>query len=295
MPLNEREQIFGIHDIAAYDTKTRKPLGKAKIPGSASLNLSGEVIENTGGSSSYPWAVEDGLITPELNLTLKEYPNWLWEAFNGIAVTENAAELSGAVSKALENVSGSSVMDATTGIASAAVKSGAEADLKSGPYIVEAISATTVNIYALSDLDFGRGTVAEYVDESLKINASPLTITSGGATEIAGFGIELTGGSGTVAMTEGDTAIFEVRSANSKSESVTVGGSNANYKEIGLLLTAQKRSNGQLFMLDVFKAKAIGLPINMTAKEFSNSELTLKLFKDEFRNGVYKMDRIDTV
>ena len=292
MSLEQRKSIYGIHQITAYDINNRIPLGTAKVIGSVALNFAGELIELQGGSNLFPWAIESGPISTEMNVTLKEYPNWLFPAFLGQNVTENTAEASGSVSSALENVKGTSLQSATTGIDSITVKTGNEADLKSGNYVVEAASATTVNVYALSDVDFAQGTDKTYADESLKINDAPLTVVSGDATDIAGFGLEINGGSGTIALTVGDTAVFEVRAANSGSDEVVVGSNASVYKDIGLLITAQRKGDAEMVMFDVFRAKAIGIPFNLTEKEFSESELALRAYRDEDRNGVFKMSRV---
>lgn len=289
MALSNPTVVFGIHSITPYDPDTRIPLGTAKVIGQGSLNLSGDVIELNGGSSRYPWANEDGVISPELSLTVKEYPPFLMQAFLGKAPTENSAESGGSVSSALANVNGTSVLDASTGVATATVKSGSEDDLKTGIYVVKAVSATTVDIYSMSDVDFAQGTDKEFVDDTLKITASALTITASTAVEIPGFGVELTGGSGTIGMTTGDTAVFEVRAINTGSTEAVIGSSTETYAEVGMVIVAQKRGSGEVFMIDCYRAKGIGMPINFTEKEFSEAEITMKLRRDTSRNGVFKV------
>ena len=291
MGLEQRSAIYGFHQLTAYDVKTKLPLGTAKVVGAATFAFTGETIELSGGSSSYPWAVENGKISSELTITIKEYPDWLFEAFNGQKVVNAAAE-SGGYAGELTAANGTDLLDASTGIASVGVKSGKEADVKTGTYVIKAVSATTVDVYAYTDVEFGQGTDAEYVDETLKINETPLSIVSATATEIPGFGVEITGGSGTIALTEGDTATFKCRSINSGSSSVKVGQNTDNFKEVGLILTGQKQSDGKTIEIDVFKAKGIGLPFNLTEKEFSESEITMKAFRDEARNGVYQFNKV---
>ena len=289
MSLSNPSVIFGIHSISAYDPDTRLPLGIAKVVGTGNMNLSGEVIELNGGSSRYPWANEDGVISPELSITLKEYPPFLIEAFLGKAPTETAAEAGGSVSSSLENANGVSALDASTGIATATVKSGSEADLKTGFYVVKVVSSTTVDVFSLTDVDFAQGTDKEFEDDDLKITASALTITASTAVEIPDFGVELTGGSGTIGMTIGDTAVFEVRAINDGSEETVIGSSTESYGEVGIVIAAQKRSTGELFMIDCYRAKGIGMPIGFTEKEFSEAEITMKLRQDTSRNGVFKI------
>ncbi len=288
----QREQLFGVDTMTAYDPATGLPYGNAKILGAINLNFTGEVIENTGGASNYPWGAEDGLISAEITMTLKEYPSFLFEIFNGAKTTENVAEPLGAISETLTNLKGTSVFSATTGISSISIKSGSEADLASGKYIAVAVSPTTVNIHALNDLDFGNGTSKSYIDDSLKINASPLTVASTDATDIPNFGLEINGGSGTIDMTVGDTATFEVRAPNTGSDTIDVGSTNSVYPEIGLIFSAQRRGDGATGVLEIYRCKGIGLPIGLTPKEWSESEITLKAYLDNDKNKVYTFNRI---
>ena len=88
----------------------------------------------------------------------------------------------------------------------ASLKAGAEASLKAGSYVVVAVSATTVNVIA--------------ADKSFKtvngvLNAAPLTITTAGVVEVLDqdgntTGIELTGGSGTIALVAGNFAKIDI-------------------------------------------------------------------------------------
>jgi hypothetical protein len=131
------------------------------------------------------------------------------------------------------------------------------------------------------------------VDDTLKITSSALTITASTAVTIPSLGVELTGGSGTIGMTEGDTAVFSLRAINTGSSEVIVGSSTETYKEVGLLIAAQKRGTGELFIVDCFRAKGIGMPINFTEKEFSEAEITLKLRKDSQRGGVLSITNVN--
>lgn len=292
MARNNPRSIFGIHSFAPYNIATREPYGQLDVLGGSTFSFEGEIIELTGGSSRWPYKLADGLINAEMTLTFREYADFLYEVLYGKAPTQTTGETSGNIST-LANQSGESVMDAATGVASVSATSGDEADLKFGKYLVKAASATTVNVYAMTDVDFGRGTAKVFEDDSLKINASPLTITTDTDTDIDGFGITLTGGSGTIGMTEGDTAYFDVRPINARSSKVVVGGSSDTYPEFGAILTGQKLGTSELIMIDVYRCKATGFPINFTEKEFSESEVTAKVSYDRDRNGVFEMTAID--
>lgn len=291
MTLPSPKTIYGIHSLTAYNITTRLPLGTAKVAGGAEFSLEGELNPLNGGSSKYPWKVERGLISAEVTLTLREYPDFLFETLLGKAVTTNSAEASGNAST-LTNQNGTSLVDATTGVASVGVKSGSEADLKFSEYVVKAVTATTVDVYAYSDVDFANGTDKTFEDGLLKITASPLSITTSTAVEVPGFGVELTGGSGTIGMTVDDTAVFSVRPANSESRSVVIGSTNEVFNDFGLYIAAQRPGDKEMFVIDCFKCAGAGLPINFTENEFSEASVTVQLYQDTARNGIMEMKSV---
>lgn len=293
MGLSNRKTVFGVHSVAPYNPTTGKPIGDiAKVVGNLSVNLTGELIQLNGGSLPYPWQIENGIISTETSLLLREYPKFVYESFLGASVTENAAEASGATHD-LANKSGSSVVDATTGIASVSVKSGSEADVKTMQLVIEAASATTVNIFALGDVDFNNGTDLEYVDDTLKINSSPITVPgSGGTVDIPNTGLEITGGSGTVAFTSGDTATVGSRAINTESQTIKVGDSSFQLTDVGLICYAQKAGDNAIFEIDIFRAKGAGAPISFAEKAFSEAEIPLQAFYDSARDGVFQIRRV---
>jgi hypothetical protein len=290
MALSNPRYLFGVHSLAPYNVTTGEAYGIAKVIGTAELALSGELIELFGGSSKYSWGVESGTVATDVNLTLKEYPNFLFELLLGKAVTDNAAEASGSVT-AIANKSGTSAV-AATGLASVGLKSGSSASVKFAKYVLKVASATTVDVYAMSDVDFARGTDLTYQNDLLKVTASPLTITTGGVVEIPGTGLELTGGAGTIAMTTGDTATFSSRPINTDSIDVTIGGATDVNPEFGLIIVGEKLGSGQMIELDLFKCKGVGLPFGFAEKAFSEASVTLKAFQDTTRSGVFSLRHV---
>lgn len=287
MPLSDPKCIFGVHSITAYDPDTFLPFGTALVVGAATFSNAGESIELLGGSNPYPWKIEQGAITAEGSFTFKEFPDWSFEAFLGKAATTNAAETGGSVDT-IVNRNGVSSFDAVTGIASVGVKAGSETDLKSTRYIVKAVSATTVDVYAMSDVDFATGTDLTFQDDTLKITTSALTIAMGATVEIPNTGLELTGGSGTIALVTGDTASFTSRAINDGSTEVIIGSDTSTYIDVGLILHSQKQKNGTIVSIDIFRALGIGIPFNLTEKAFAESEITWKAQRDVGRGGVFE-------
>lgn len=289
MALSEVRSVFGIHSFSAYRRSDRTFYGTLRVLGSSSFSLTGENVVLNGGSNKYPWQVEEGLITAEISLVTREYPDWLFEVLLGRAVTQNSAEAAGSVS-GLANVLGTSVVDSTTGIASIAATAADEADLKFAKYRIVAASPTTVDVFASSNLDFARGTDAEFVDDSLKINSSPITVPdASGTVALADFGLEITGGSGTVAMTAGDSAEFEVQPINTGSIDAVFGAPSDSFPEFGAIIYGKKQGSGRMFELDVYRVKGAGLPLNFEENAFSEASVTLTAFFDSARNGVFSI------
>lgn len=293
MALSNPRSFFGVHSVAPYDRTTREYKGILKVLGSSSLNFSGELIPLNGGSAKFPFHVEDGLITAELALTFREYPDFVFELFLGKAPTSNSAESGGSVTT-IANASGTSVVNATTGIASVGVESGQEADLKFSQYVVKAVSATTVDVFASSDIDFARGDDLTYQDDNLKIVASALTIPGTGSTvSIPNTGLEFTGGSGSIALTADDTATFSSRPINSGSTDVTIGAGSDTFPEFGAIVLAKQRGNGEMVEFDLFRVKAVGLPIGLDENAWSEASVTAQAFQDTTRGGVFSMRHVE--
>lgn len=288
MALSENRLAFGIHSISPYSRTDGKPYGILKVVGGGTLSLTAEFEDLFGGSNKFAWASEAKTVDASFTASVKSLPNFLFELFLGASVAETSASATGSVDS-LANVQGTSLQDAVIGVDSVGIKTGSEADLKDAMYIVEAVSATTVDVYALTDVAFCNGSDLNYVDDSLKITTSPLTIVMGAVVEIPNTGLELTGGSGTIGMTVGDTAMFSAASAHNGISDITIGKSCSSFPEHGQKLTAAARSNGDLFNIDIFKAVGSGFPLGFEETVFAIPELTVKVLYDETKDGIAKI------
>ena len=295
MSLSQPRIVYGIHSFAPYRRSNGLPYGIIKVLGNSSLSLSGELVEVRGGSNRYPWAIEDGGITAELSLAMKEYPDFVFELFLGKAVTPVSPSATNGTISDIANVAGTSVFSATTGVATVTLKSGEGNRLKFGKYIVQAASATTVHVYATTDVDFQRGVAKQFVNDALRITESALTITTTTAVEIPGFGLELTGGSGTIGMTENDTAVFEVLPQHNGAIDVQIGSTTDRFPAFGAIMVAEARSSGELFEIEAFNVRAIGLPIGLTEKEFSEAEVAAQAFYDSDKDAVLRARGVKAV
>lgn len=294
MALSDPRTIFGIHSVSPYNRSTGEFYGIAKVLDNSSITIASELIQLTGGSQKFPWAIENGISTAEISLSVSQYDDFLLEIAYGKAPTANSAEANGSTTT-IANVYGTSAVNASTGIASVGLTSGDETDAKFGKYIVKVASSTTVDLYASSDVDFARGTDGSYSSDLLLIEAG-ITIPGSSATVAsANYGIEFTGGSGTVSMTVGDTAEFFVRPPNSKSMDVVIGGSSDVVPEVGLLIYAAQRGTQEMFEIDVYRAKLTGMPFGFTKNEFSVAEITAQAFYDSTKNGVLALRHVTPV
>lgn len=289
MALSQPVTLFGIHEVTPYNRSTGLPYGILRVLAGSSLSLSGEIIKLMGGSSPYPWAAENGVITAEMGLKVKELPSWMFNLFLGGTVTDTVDD-PGKVST-LTNTKGTSVV-ATTGIASVGVKTGSEADLKFGAYIVKAVSATTVDVFGVTDVDSNRGVAIEFIDDALKLTSSPLTIATTTAVTVPNLGVELTGDSGTIALVDGDTAVYEATPPSTLLTEITVGALASNVPEFGAFVTAQKQADGSMWLFDVYRLKALGLPLGMEEKAYGDIEITSTMLYDSAKDGLFSMRRV---
>jgi hypothetical protein len=278
MPLSENRIVYGIHSLCPYSRVDGLPYGILKVLGGGALNLTAESEDLFAGSNKFSWASEAKTISSEFSLTVKSMPDFLFELFLGAEVTKTAAAASGTVST-LTNKSGT-LVSATVGVASVGLRSGSTADVKSGIYLVRATTATTVDVYALTDIDFARGVDLSFIDDTLKITTAPLSITTAAVVAVPNLGVELTGGSGTIAMTVGATAVFSLAAPHGGMSEITLGKQSTVFPEHGAVCLSQKRSNGDLFEIEIYKQVGQGFPIALEETVFAIPELTCKVLYD---------------
>ena len=282
------KSIFGVHGVTPYSRTTGLPYGELRIAKNSSLSMQGDLIDQFGGSSKYPWASEEGAITAELSLNIGELPNFIYELFLGVAPTAASAQSSGSIST-ITDKNGTSIVDATNGIASVFLLSGSSANLKLGKYVVKAVGTDTFNVYLNSSIDQGRGTDTTFLTDDMCV-ASAVAFTASVAS-VPALGLSFAQ-IGTLAFTTSDTATFEVLPVNSSSDSVRIGGTVAtSFPEYGALVYGQKRggTTGQMIEFDCFRCKSAGMPIPFEMGAWAGFELKAKLLHDETKDGIFDM------
>ncbi len=288
MALSNPVSLFGIHSATLYSRTDRTPIAYLRVLGDASCELKGEFEDLNGGSQMYPWDSEVKSISSEISFTAREYPVAAMNLLLAGSLTSYTAAATGEVIDEA-NVYGTTVYS-STGIATVTVTSDDDDDLKEGEYVVKAVSATTVDVYAMSDVDFSRGTDGAYEDDYLKI-ASAQTITKSGATVLANYGITLTGGGDTIAMTIGDSMRFTVRRPTVTGVKLVIGKASSTFSEFGCILTGQKSSGGAISYLDIYRCKAAGMPLQFKEKGYSEWAITIKALYDSAKDGVFEFIR----
>lgn len=288
MAQSEPRIIYGVHGCTLYSRTTGIPYGELRVLKGSSLALTGELVDQMGGSQKYPWASEEGAITSELSLNVGELPNFMFTLFLGAAPTDNAAETSGNISTAVDK-NGTTIIDAANGMSSVSLLSGSAANLKFGKYVIEGVGTATFNVYYSTSLDLGRGTNGTLLGDTLMIG-SAVAFTSSVAS-IPSFGLQFNQ-IGTPSFTAGDTATFEVRPINSASTTVTIGGVDQTFPEFGALVYSQKRGNYQEFEIDLFRCKAAGMPLPFEMGAFAGFEVKAKVLYDSTLAGIFAMRHV---
>lgn len=242
------------------------------------------------GSNKFAFASEAKTISSELTASVKSMPDFLFEIYMGASVVTTAAAALGTIVDVAVNVKGTSLVDSDTGIVGVTIKAGSEDDLKDMKIVIKAVSATTVDVFSLTDITFDKGADLVFDDDLLKITtAGPLTIATGAATEIPNTGLELTGGSGTIAFVTDDTADARVAASHGGISEITIGKDTTNFPEHGVVMLSAKRSDQSLFEIEIFKAVGAGFPLAFEETVFSIPELTIKLLFDEDKNAIAKI------
>lgn len=291
MSLSNPRIIYGVHSITPYNRDSKLAYGILKVIGSAEIALSTSIEQLYAGSNKFSWAAEAKTISTELKAKVKAYPGFLFELFLGSTVTDSGADTAGATTT-LTNQTGTSLVHATTGIASVAVLAASKANLKFGKYVAKVLTSTTIGLYLYSDIDIKRGTDVEYSDDTLLLDVSTITISTGANTDVADLGLRFAGGSGAIAMTVGDTATFEVKPPSTSSSLIVVGGSNDSLPNFGALFLSQKRATGEMFEIDASNVIGAGLPISMQEQAFSQPEVTLTCLYDSVLDRVFSIRHI---
>ena len=280
MSKDAKQLLFGIHGMTVRDFFTGLPIAELDVVGDLSLPVTAETEDIFGGAHVWAVAGEPKTLNCEGSLELREFPEDIAEYLAAGVGAKVAASATGTATT-LTNYYGTSAVSATTGMATVGLKSGETAELKAGRYMVKVVTATTIDVYATMSSDLRKGTALTIQDDTLKITATPLTVTASTAVEVPNLGVEITGGSGTIGMTPGDTAYFDIYPPHAGVETITLGASTSTFKRVALTLSAQKRTTGEIGYIDCPNALALGIPFGGKEKGFASGAVNLKVYTHE--------------
>ncbi len=280
MAIEKVRDFFGVKFAIPYDTLTFKPFGIWRVIQEFNMERSVEFNDLLGGDIQGAWDSEAG--QPENNLTgtLREYPFFSFEVMEDSITTETAGEALGSIGT-IANKSGTSVFDATTGIASVAAKGGEEANIKGIRYVFVATGPATVDIYVHGSADF--------LDIDGVVAQGVIVPSTGGTVDVDVLGITITGGSGTVAFVTDDSAFLDTRPIHSGFGVTPVGSQFAKANEFGMITVFPPKSDGAQFWIDIHKIKALGMPWQAVTREWSEWTFTGKPIIDTSVDALYTL------
>jgi hypothetical protein len=269
--------VFGIYGIKAFalvNRSTGVPYGRYRVLGGGEISMSADKVALMGGAQRFSWATEWGVYDTEISMTVREYPEFGYRMLLQGSSVINTAESSGNVG-ALANKYGTSVAAGTTGI-SVALLAGGSANLKTGQYTAIALGTGTIDVYYIGSQS------DSYENSTLKITASPLSLPGGAATaNLTSYGLQFTSrAAGSSNFNVGDTATFTVRKVNSGNEQIAIGRAAETVTEFTAYLFGEDQKTGDQFYVEIPRCSASGLPIKMTEKEYSESDVTLSFDYD---------------
>lgn len=289
MALSNPVTGFGIHQVTIEDRTTFARF-TAMVLGDFGNENKEEQIPLQGGSSPFPWDTATGYADSKISLTFMQYDLNLLKylgGYNGTTAnyTEDADGDAAGAASTLVNKSGSSVFHATTGVASVAPKSSQNPVF--GNYLIKAVTSTTVDVYLDNNLDG-----VAFVNDALKITASPLTITAATGVDIPGANVTLTGGSGTIGMTTGDIAQFSIKPINTYNFEYK-GGAPGTVKPEFKMTAFLEKLNTSYRCIEYPRVKANGVSFNAKKKDWSSFESEFMVLFDSAVNYAFKFTAIN--
>jgi len=279
--------MYGIHDVRIYNRTTWASVAYFRILGTVTSSFEAEIVDLKGGSNNFIWDSAIAAFGSTISIVSKEVTSDIVTATLDATTTEYGADSSGDIIDEANQV-GTSVSDAAQGIATITVKAGAADELKEGWYRAVATAAATVDIYALSSGNFGRGTNEAYEDDDGKVNPTAVTIPASGSTvDVDNFGLTLTGGSSSaIALTTSDSMIFYVQKPHGIGTfSSVIGNSSLDFQDRGLVISSET-NGGIITMMRFPRVKIAGWAAPFEEKGFGEASITATVMHDSAENAI---------
>lgn len=279
--------IQGIHDVRFFSRTDWSSIAHFRVLGDVNIEMSAEFAELKGGSNLFVWDSAISAFNPKVSIVCREMSADIVSALADGNVTEYAADANGDVLFEA-NVSGSTIYDATTGIATITALSGSESNLKEGWYVAAYSAAAKVKIYALSSAGFSQGTDITY-DNDDGYTGDDITITTGGNTDITDLGLRFTGGSGAIAFTSGHSMKFYVQKIHGGAYTATLGEQPMTFPEMGCIISSEDNA-GTIYNMLLYRVKAAGMSFPFKEKGYGEYTINMSVMYDSAQNaiGVFK-------
>jgi hypothetical protein len=264
--------LFGAKALIVYDRCSFAPLGIFRAISTMEFTREVEGVLLSAGHYNGPFAVESGEPANAFSGTVMEFPNFAYTALDNATQVDTLGEDSTGFVGAIANKNGTSIANATTGIASVSIISGSESIVPFSKAIVVKGTAVPneVDVYLVGDTATGQIPVSN----ELTLLAEGVVIPdAAGTVDLAAYGLRFTAGSGTMALTDGDTAYFESRPANSKTTKITMADK-SDIKNVGMLFVWPKTADGKQTIADFPKVAVGGSSFNGNTRAFAEMELT---------------------
>lgn len=281
MSIEKVRDFFGIKYLIPYNLTTKKPIAVLRVIGEISFENSVDAVRLNGGHAEASWDIEYSQPEQSMTGTIREYPAELFQIMETCDVTENAAEASGAFDSSPTNANGTSIINATNGIATITITTAA--DLIFGRYTLVATGAQTLDLHIA-------GLTDTFEDIDGKVNSASISTTTTGTVAISGTGISLSV-VGTPNYTIGDTAFVDVRPINTGSTKIVVGTGTVP-SNFGVRCIFPRKSDGVLHYIDVYNVAARGMSWKGTSREFSETPINWTPLARAADGAVYEMVRV---
>ncbi len=265
--MGNENMMVGLTNIAIVDRTTKELEAMFKVTDGGNIDKGETFVVGKGGADIDACTADIVDSNDPLTVTVKEFSDEALENIwrNASSESVNAA---GAVTT-LTNLTGTSAVDAATGMASIAATA-AGVGLKEGKYIVKVVSATTVDIYGYTGFD----TLNLADEETGKVNSAVYTIVDTGATvDVTELAVTITSGSGTVLMVVDDTAEFTVNKIGTTTTFPIGGESNKEYKEVWFFY--QESTGRTLGYYRWYKCLVARGALSTPIKDYGTMEMTI--------------------
>jgi hypothetical protein len=260
--------VFGVQSVTFSNQQTKIPIAQLKVPAELNFPFEADLVDLFGGANKFVLEAEPAYFKSTVTMQFKQFDAALYKILSGATITTNVTPNTtgtlGTPEAIVTNGATNTVTDVTKGIASTAIT--AAVDLKVGRYIIVAMSSSTVDIYAITDLEANMGTnTMTYADNTLLVIGSPFTL-SNAATTITGLGFSITSVA-TPVMTTGDSAYIDVMPPRVADEQIVIGMSNLYIPKVDVWCSTQEKGNGESYLIHIPNMQPSGLQLPL--KEFA--------------------------